>query len=286
MSFAKINGINLHYEIRGHGPQVLFIHGIGADLKHPIGVFNSPLLENFTVLAYDPRGLGESDKPGLSYSMADLADDAAGLMKAAGWDYCHVLGVSMGGMVAQELVLRHPSLVKRLVLAVTFGGGASNSGPRVIDKLDKMSAAEKLKLSDLRKDEAWAAANPEMVSRAEEQFRVASEELHRDPDRLRGFNHQVSAVINHDAFDRLPQIKAPTLVFGGRYDASCPPDITRAMARQIPGARYELLESGHSDWYFDPAAWKMIIDFFRNDCEVTNEASSPVLGVTEFGKEG
>jgi len=73
----------------------------------------------------------------------------------------------------------------------------------------------------------------------------------------------VNAVLKHDTFDRLPQIKAPTLVFGGRYDGSCPPDITRAMAHQIPGSRYELLESGHGDWYFNPAAWQMIIDFLK-----------------------
>ncbi|MTI84329.1 MAG: alpha/beta fold hydrolase [Firmicutes bacterium] len=262
MSFAKINGINLHYEIRGTGPRVLFIHGIGGDLKNPIGIFNSPLPQNFTVLAFDPRGLGESDSPTISCSIADLAEDAAGLAEAVGWDRYHVLGVSMGGMVAQELALSHPSRVDRLVLGVTNGGGI-NSGPRVVDRMNEMSAAEKLKLSDLRKDEAWMAANPEMVNRFEEQSRAASEALHADPALLRGYNNQVNAVLKHDAFDRLPEIKAPTLVFGGRYDGSCPPDITRAMANQIPGARYELLESGHGDWYFDPAAWKMIIDFLR-----------------------
>jgi len=64
-----------------------------------------------------------------------------------------------------------------------------------------------------------------------------------------------------DTFARLPQLKAPTLVLGGHYDGSCPPDITRALAGQIPGARYELMESGHGDWYFDPAVWDMIIGF-------------------------
>lgn len=263
MPFAKINGINLNYEIRGTGPRVLFIHGIGADLKNPIGIFNSPLPQYFTVLAFDPRGLGESDSPTLSCSIADLADDATGLAEAAGWDRYHVLGVSMGGMVAQELALRHPAIVNRLVLGVTNGGGA-NSGPQVVDKMFEMSTSEKLKLSDLRKDEAWAAANPEMVKHIEDQSKATWEALHANPALIRGYNNQVKAVLKHDTFGRLPQIKAPTLVFGGRYDGSCPPDITRAMANQIPGARYELLESGHGDWYFDPAAWNMIIDFFRD----------------------
>jgi len=262
MPFTQINGINLHYEIQGTGPRLLFIHGIGADLKNPISIFNTPVPQNFTVLAFDPRGLGESDSPIEPCSIADLADDAAGLAAAVGWDRYHVIGASMGGMVAQELALRYPARVDRLVLAVTNGGG-ENSGPRVIDKLNDMSTAEKLKLSDSRKDEAWVAGNPEIVLVAEKQSTAALAVLQANPALLRGYNNQVYAVLRHDTFARLPQIKAPTLVFGGRYDNSCPPDITRALADQIPGARYELLESGHGDWYFDPAAWEMIIDFLR-----------------------
>jgi 3-oxoadipate enol-lactonase len=262
MPFASVNGINIHYEIRGTGPRLLFIHGIGADLKNPISIFKTPLPEQFTILAFDPRGLGESDSPKESYIMANLADDAAGLAKAVGWDHYHVFGASMGGMVAQELALRHPASVGRLVMGVTNAGGVS-AGPSVIDKMDDMSTAEKLKLSDTRQDEAWAAANPEIVNQFEVQSRAAREALHANPAVLRGYNYQVNAVLKHDTFDRLPQITAPTLVFGGLYDGSNPPEITRALAGQIPGARCELLESGHGSWYFDPAAWEMIAGFLR-----------------------
>lgn len=265
MPFANVNGINIHYEIGGAGPRLLFIHGFGADMKNPIGIFNTPVPQHFTVLAFDPRGLGESDSPAEPCSMADLADDAAGLAAAVGWDRYHVFGTSMGGMVAQELALRHPAAVDRLVLGITNGGGI-NSGPRVVDKLDEMSTIEKLKLSDTRQDEAWAAAHPEMVNRVEEQARAARAAMQADPALLRGFNNQVNAVLKHDTFDRLPQITAPALVYGGRYDGLCPPEITQALAGQIPGARYELLESGHGTWYFDPAAWEMIIGFLRNRC--------------------
>ncbi len=262
MPFTQVNGINLHYEIRGTGPRVLFIHGIGADLKDPISIFATPVPQYFRILAFDPRGLGESDSPQEPCSIAELADDAAGLAEAAGWERYHLLGASMGGMVAQELALRYPAKVERLVLSVTNGGGV-NSGPQVIDKLNEMSTAEKFELSDSRKDEVWVAAHPDMVSQAEQQAKAALAALQANPAHLRGYNNQVYAVLRHDTFARLPQIKAPTLVIGGRYDNSCPPDITRALAEQIPGARYELLESGHGDWYFDSAAWAMIIDFLR-----------------------
>lgn len=264
MPFATVNGIKLHYKISGAGPRVLFIHGIGADLKNPVSIFTTAMPEHFTVLAFDPRGLGESDSPMVSCSMADLAADAAGLASTVGWDSYYVLGASMGGMVAQELALRYPAAVKKLVLGVTNGGGGPDkSGPQVIDKLEEMPVIEKLKLSDLRQDEAWAAANPDMVKYFEEQSNAARVALHANPDVLRGYNHQVEAVMKHDTFDRLPQISVPTLVFGGRYDGSNPPEVTRRFANQIPGARYVLLESGHGSWYFDPTAWHMIIEFFH-----------------------
>jgi 3-oxoadipate enol-lactonase len=104
-----------------------------------------------------------------------------------------------------------------------------------------------------------------MVSHFEAQFRAAREARQADQKLLRGYNNQVNAVLNHDTFDRLPQITAPTLVFAGRYDGGNPPGVTRAMANQIPGARYELLESGHGNWFFNSTAWETIIGFLHGD---------------------
>lgn len=263
MGFVKVNNINLHYEIRGEGPKVLFIHGIGADLKNPIGIFNSPLPQHFTVLAFDPRGLGESDSPTEPCSIADMSDDAAGLAAALGWDKYHVFGASMGGMVAQELVLRHPSVVEKLVLGVT-NAGVKNGAPVLVDKIHKMSAVEGLRISDTRKDEAWAFANPEAIKLAEQQSLAAREAMQANPALLRGFSNQVNAVLKHDTFDRLPQIMVPTLVFGGLYDGSNPPEVTRMMANLIPNSRLALVEHGHGSWFLDPKVWEMIIDFLSN----------------------
>lgn len=260
MPFANVNDINLHYEIRGTGPRLLFIHGIGADLNNPMGIFNTPVPSHFTVLAFDPRGLGQSDSPNEPCTIGDMADDAAGLAAAVGWDKYFVFGASMGGMVAQELALRHPLAVEKLILGVTNAGG-ENPGNMVIDKLDKLSSLEKLQLSDTRQDQTWAAAHPELVSQMEEQGRAAQEIMKSNPALMRGYNHQVNAVLKHNTFDRLNEIKIPTLVFGGRFDGSNPPDVTKALAGLIPGARYELLESGHGDWYFDSRSWEMIMDF-------------------------
>src|SRR5436190_24002912 len=103
MPSARLNGIELYYERAGAGPRLLFISGSGGDLRAQPNVFASPLAKAFDLLAYDQRGLGRTDRPDIPYSMADYADDAAGLLDHAGWDQALVVGVSFGGMVAQEL---------------------------------------------------------------------------------------------------------------------------------------------------------------------------------------
>ncbi|ATW25203.1 alpha/beta fold hydrolase [Candidatus Formimonas warabiya] len=263
MPFVDVNGIKINYEIYGSGPRLLFLHGIGADLKNPVGAANSPLPKHFAVLAYDPRGIGESGSSGEPYRIADLAEEAAGLAKALGWEHYHVFGASMGGMIAQELAIRYPSAVERLVLCVTNAGGANSAAPVVIDKLDQMSTLETLKLSDIRQDEAWAAANPEKVKHFEEQYQAKKRAMQADPVRAQGYANQMKAVLQHDTFDRLPRITCPTLVYGGLYDGSNPPEEIRRLAGQIPGARCEFAESGHGGWYFDPTVWEKIIGFYQ-----------------------
>ena len=116
MPLATIGDIEIFHERQGAGAPLLFISGTGGDLRNRPTVFEGPLAKAFDVLAYDQRGLGRTSKPDAPYSMAGYADDAARLMDHVGWESALVVGVSFGGMVAQELVLRHPARVRRLVL--------------------------------------------------------------------------------------------------------------------------------------------------------------------------
>src|SRR5580658_6373403 len=127
MPIAKLGAIDLYYERAGEGSPLLFISGTGGDLRNKPNVFDGPLAKAFDLLAYDQRGLGRSAKPDVDYTMADYADDAAALLDHVGWPRAKVIGVSFGGMVAQELALRHPAKVERLVLACTSPGGAGGA---------------------------------------------------------------------------------------------------------------------------------------------------------------
>ena len=108
MPTIKVGDIRIYYEIQGSGPRLLTITGTGRDLRTRPNVYDWSLAPRFELLGYDQRGLGQTDKPDIPYTMADYAADAAGLMDALGWESCNVLGFSFGGMVAQELALGFP----------------------------------------------------------------------------------------------------------------------------------------------------------------------------------
>jgi 3-oxoadipate enol-lactonase len=265
MSVSEMEGIELYYEMAGAGPKLLVISGTGGDLRRRPGVQDGPLAGRFTLLAYDQRGFGRSSKPDYPYSMADYADDAAALMTVVGWTSARVLGISFGGMVAQELALRHPHRVERLALACTSPGGAGGASYPLHElmNLDPVARARHLLgVTDIRRDAAWLAASPERTRSAiDEMVAMARPIDEGDPAVAMGARRQLAARAAHDTFDRLPQLAMPVGLFAGRYDGIALPTAQRAMRRQIPGATLRFFEGGHLSMLQDPAAFPAIIDF-------------------------
>ena len=262
MPIARANGIDLNYERAGAGPPLLFISGTGGDLRTRPNVFDGPLAKAFDLLAYDQRGLGRSEKPDAPYSMADYADDAAALMAEQGWDEALVVGVSFGGMVAQELAIRHPARVKRLVLACTSPGGAGGASfPfHEIEHLKGEARARYLiPISDTRRDDAWAKANPDQYAMF---LAMGAADTYADePGHAMGAHRQLVARAAHDAWERLGRIACPTLVAGGRYDGIALPATQEKMAGRIPGAKLQFFEGGHLFMVQDRTAFPAMASF-------------------------
>jgi 3-oxoadipate enol-lactonase len=264
MAHARANGLDIYYETGGTGPRLFFISGSGGDLRNRPNVFDGPLAAEFEVLAYDQRGLGQSAKPEGPYSMADYAEDAAGLLDALGWGPVPVMGVSFGGMVAQELAIRHPEKVTRLVLACTSAGGAGGASYPLheLEELDEQTRAEEhLAIADVRRDAAWRAANPEQWARYLERAMNA-----RRADRdMVGARAQLDARSRHDTWDRLPGLGMPVLLAGGRYDGIAPPANMEALADRIPDSRLEFFAGGHLFLVQDKSAYPYIIQWLKSD---------------------
>ena len=258
--------IHLHHERAGSGPPLLYIGGTGGDLRSKPNVLDGPLVAHFDVLAYDQRGQGRSDKPDEPYSMAQYADDAADLLAAAGWPRAHVLGVSFGGMVAQELAIRHPGLVDRLVLACTSSGGAGGAS-YPLHELESLPADERfaahLSLSDVRRDGSWQAEHPGEVAQlrafADAQAALGAD----DPEAATGRRRQLEARATHDTTSRLDQIASPTLVCAGRHDGIAPVTNSEVLAECIPDATLQVFEGGHLFLLQDRTAWPAIVEFLQ-----------------------
>ena len=267
MPFISVRDIQIYYRIQGKGPRLLVISGTRGDLRHKPSIFDSPLAAHFEILAYDQRGLGRTDKPDIPYSMANYAMDAAGLLDALKWNHCNVMGISFGGMVAQEFALRYPSYVKRLVLACSSSGGpGGNSYP--LHELTDLPLHEKagriVELADARRNLAWRKANPKQYRGLLDQTVQNLEIGANETGRRMGERRQLEARKGHDTYSRLPSLAMPVFICGGRYDTMiCPAKNLELMHRQIPHAQFELFEGGHLFFLQDPRAFKGIEAFLQ-----------------------
>lgn len=253
MPVDHVNGAELYWEHGGSGPGLLFCNGSGTTLQ-----VVRPLLDvvagKFELLAWDYRGLGSSVPLTGPYTMADLAADAAGLLEIIGWDTCRVLGVSFGGMVAQEFAVTNPGRVERLVLACTSAGGEGGSS-YPLQHLQGLPPEERpaaeLKLADSRWDERWLEAHPADRALAE---RLTAARDQQDPAAAPAHKAQLEARAGHDVWDRLDAITCPTLVGYGNYDGIAPAQNSVAIASRIRGAELRGYEGGHLFLFQDPAA--------------------------------
>ncbi len=265
MGYITVGGMSLWVERKGEGEPLLFISGSGGDLRNKPNALDGPLARQFEMVAYDQRGLGRSDKPDGPYTMADYANDAAGLLDELDWETANVVGVSFGGMVAQELAIRHPGRIRRLVLCCTSPGGEGGaSWPlHTLIGMDREEEARlMIPIADTRHDAAWQAANPDAY-RAMTDLRTA-DPWAEEPRRAMGAELQLLARKDLDTWDRLPAITALTLVCGGKYDGIALPETQARLAGRIPNAQLRMFEGGHMFLIQDREAFSAISAFLHD----------------------
>jgi 3-oxoadipate enol-lactonase len=252
MPTVSVDGQQLHYVRCGEGEPLLLLMGLSGTHLAWGDPFLDELARHFALVAYDHRGVGRSSRVAGPFTLGRLAGDAAGLLDALGIDAAHVVGVSMGGMVAQELTLRHPERVRTLVLGCSYAGGEGSSltPPETFERLAGAWTSGDRERA-LRT--AWEVnVSPRFAGEpgAYEAWRAMALAL---PVPLGVIGLQIQAIFQHDTSARLAEIAAPALVVHGTEDRMLPPANSRAIAERIPGARLVELEGvGHLFWWEQP----------------------------------
>lgn len=260
MPTAHLNGIDVYFERRGAGPPVLYLNGSGATLAG-MQILLDVFAPRCDLLAADQRGVGETEIPPGPYTMADYAADAMALLDHVGWDSARVVGISFGGMVAQELAVTAPERVERLALLCTSPGGALPSYPlHELEGLDPAARTEAyLSILDSRFTPEWLETHES--DRNLVTMLAARQAGEKSAEVRRGEAEQLAARSHHDVLDRLGRVDAPTLVAAGRYDGIAPLPNSEAIVARIPGAELRVYEGGHAFFAQDPAALPEVVDF-------------------------
>jgi pimeloyl-ACP methyl ester carboxylesterase len=260
---VHVNGISLYYEVHGQGQPLVLIMGLRRNLVWWYRQLPE-LSRHFRVIVFDNRGAGRSDQPDVPYSIKLLAADTAGLMVTLGLGPAHVLGVSMGGYIAQELALAHPELVRGLILGCTSCGGrrAVLMSPELRERFVANEGLTPEQI--LRKDmniyfsDRYIAGHPEEIA----QF-VKLSLLHYQP--AFAFFRQLDACLEHDTVDRVGSIPAPTLIASGDDDPLVPFTNSLILQELMPRAKLEVFPGGRHCFFLEQAEEfnRMAVEFLK-----------------------
>ncbi|MGA8312370.1 MAG: alpha/beta hydrolase [Terriglobales bacterium] len=257
MPFVENQGAKIYWDEQGQGAPVLLIMGLGY--TSVMWYRNRPVLaQHFRTIAFDNRGVGRSEVPPGPYSIATMASDAAAVLDAAGVACAHVFGVSMGGMIAQEFALQYPARTRSLILGCTSPGGPSSVRT-------ESNVVEVLFMRGMTPEQAREAILPYIYDAATPREKIEQDVNLRQPwlPSPEGYMAQLQGILAWEAYSRIAEIAAPTLVIHGKSDALVPTGNAELIARRIPRAKLVLLEHASHLFLTDQtqAANKEILEF-------------------------
>ena len=259
-SFVKANGINLYYERSGSGPYLILIEGLGVSTwlwEKQVPEFS----KHFTTIVYDNRGVGQSDKPARPYTIKMLADDLAGLMEALNIQKSHILGVSMGGFIAQDFALGYPQKVDKLVLVSTSAGGAEHV-PMSQETLTRFFATDPDPREQIRQKLSLAFTETYLKKEADHLIDLRLQ--NQQPQHA--FQAQVAAGMSVNLSDKVQDIHCPTLIAAGTKDLIVPVENALNLHKKISGSQLLTYDNlGHQFFVEMPQAFNRdVIDFLKN----------------------
>jgi pimeloyl-ACP methyl ester carboxylesterase len=265
MAKVKVGDVNLNYDLRGKGEPLLMIMGLGASSATWDPELVEDLARTFRVITFDNRGTGQSDKPDAPYSIEMFADDAAGLLKQLDIPRAHIFGVSMGGMIAQEFALRHPSHIASLTLGCTTAGG-THSIPPPPESIKILTAPRVGVPPEDVIRRGWPLGyTQKYIAENRAKLEAAIPRLLKYPTPPFAFQRQLEGTYTLKTFERLPQIKAPTLVITGAEDVLIPAKNSEIIAAQIPGAKLHILaDVGHAFMVNRDEFLKVFVPFVKS----------------------
>jgi 3-oxoadipate enol-lactonase len=260
MPMVTLNGLKQHYKLEGEGPEnIVLVNGLADDLETWAEQMGDFLGAGYRVLRFDNRGIGKSGRPRGPYTTAQMAADAKALIDHLGLRKFHLVGVSMGGMIAQEYALAHAGDLKSLSLCCTYAA----PGPfcsRMFQLWRDM--AKTMGVPTVMRDVTLWAFTQEFFTKHEEtlkQFEAAMATLDQP---VRVYLSQLHAIQVHDTTSRLSRIRTPSMVLAGADDILIPMQLSRQLHAAIPGAEWATSKGGHAFlWEFPKPFNKKVLSF-------------------------
>jgi 3-oxoadipate enol-lactonase len=240
MPSVDVAGAEIYYESAGEGDPLVLIMGLGADSRG-WAMQQAPFAEHHRLILIDNRGVGKSSVPTEPFTTKEMAADVLAVLDAEGIERAHVLGVSLGGAIAQELAVSAPSRVRSLALGSTWAGPSVwRSRIRAL----QLGMLEKQGVEALVRFRALFIFSPTLFQSSPGLMDVIEKTLSETA--LEGYLLQLDAAEHHDVRARLGAVAAPTLVMTGKRDILVPPELSAEVASLIPGAELQLFETAHA----------------------------------------